>query len=291
MFKRVATLAGLAVVLGAAPVRAQVSLPAPPPSSSPAAAAVAEPLRFCGQDVPPPAALTTANSPPVVYLFGPCFDAQGGASVIEPETYLYYIQLKPSQPSQGNWTVYDDTTEKIILEDFHRLWNTNFLDNLSIEVNDYTFSNGVVGKLVSYNMEERQRVKIVDYVGSKAVETSKIDEALKMAMAEIRLDTFIDPALVRKVSGIVRNMMKDKGFQSAEVTPEIVTMPGGPKLVHLTFHLSEGPKVKIKKIEFTGNKVFTTSQLKKKMKENREVWMFSFINGRGVFQETKFDAD
>ena len=27
------------------------------------------------------------------------------------------------------------------------------------------------------------------------------------------------------------------------------------------------------------------------MKENREVWMFSFINGRGVFQETKFDAD
>ena len=112
-----------------------------------------------------------------------------------------------------------------------------------------------------------------------------------MSMSEIRLDTFIDPALVRKVSGIVRDMMKDKGFQSAEVTPEIVTMPGGPKLVHLTFHMSEGPKVKIKKIEFTGNKVFTTSQLKKKMKENREVWMFSFINGRGVFQETKFDAD
>ena len=78
-------------------------------------------------------------------------------------------------------------------------------------------------------------------------------------MAEIRLDTFIDPALVRKVSGIVRDMLKEKGFQSAEVTPEIVTMPGGPKLVHLTFHMSEGPKVKIKKIEFTGNKVFSTS--------------------------------
>jgi len=292
MFKRVATLAGLAVVLGAAPVRAQVSLPAPPPppSSSPAAP-VAEPLQFCGQDVPPPAVLPPANSPPVVYLLGPCFEAQGGASVIEPETYLYYIQLKPSQPSQGNWTLYNEETEKVIREDFLRLWNTNFLDNLSIEKEEYTFSNGVIGELITYHMEERQRVKIVDYVGSKAVETSKIDEALKMSMSEIRLDTFIDPALVRKVSGIVRDMMKDKGFQSAEVTPEIVTMPGGPKLVHLTFHMSEGPKVKIKKIEFTGNKVFTTSQLKKKMKENREIWMFSFINGRGVFQETKFDAD
>ena len=197
MFKRVATLVALAL-LGAAPVRAQVS-PAPPPPSPAPAAAVAEPLKFCGQDVPPPAALPPANSPPVVYLFGPCFEAQGGASVIEPETYLYYIQLKPSQPSQGNWTPYNEETEKVIREDFLRLWNTNFLDNLSIEKEEYTFSNGVIGELITYHMEERQRVKIVDYVGSKAVETSKIDEALKMSMAEIRLDTFIDPALVRKV--------------------------------------------------------------------------------------------
>ena len=48
-------------------------------------------------------------------------------------------------------------------DDFTRLWNTNFLDNLSIETLDYTFSNGVIGKIVIYNMEERQRVKIVDY--------------------------------------------------------------------------------------------------------------------------------
>jgi outer membrane protein insertion porin family len=96
---------------------------------------------------------------------------------------------------------------------------------------------------------------------------------------------------VRKVSGIVRDMLKEKGFQSAEVTPEIVTMPGGPKLVHLTFHMSEGPKVKIKRIVFTGNKVMSGSTLQKRIKSNKPVWMFSFINGRGVFQETKFDED
>ena len=65
---------------------------------------------------------------------------------------------------------YDETTEKTIRDDFHRLWNTNFLDNLWIDVSDYTFSNGVIGKLVTYNMEERQRVKIVDYTGSKQIE-------------------------------------------------------------------------------------------------------------------------
>src|SRR5205814_3152851 len=164
------------------------------------------------------------------------------------------------------------SSEKTIEDDFHRLWNTNFLDNLFVESNDYKFPNGTVGKVIVYNMEERQRVKIVDYVGSKKIETSKIDEKLKDANAQIRLDTFIDPGLVRKVEGIVRDMMKEKGFQSATVTHEIKEMPGGPKLVHLTFHLDEGPKVKIRRIDFTGNKAFGDGTLKRRMKENKQQW-------------------
>ena len=56
------------------------------------------------------------------------------------------------------------------------------------------FSNGVIGKVVVYNMEERQRVKIVDYVGTRKVDQSKIDEKLKEKQLQIRLDSFIDPA-------------------------------------------------------------------------------------------------
>src|SRR5262249_20064359 len=157
------------------------------------------------------------------------------------QTYLYYIQLKQSRPSEGVWVPYTDASEKTIHEDFLRLWGTNFLDNLFIDVSDYKFPNGTIGKIVTYNMEERQRVKIVDYVGSKKIETSKIDEKLKEQNAIIRLDTFIDQGLVRKVTGIVRDMLREKGFQFADVKSEIKSMPGGPKLVHLTFHLDEGP--------------------------------------------------
>jgi hypothetical protein len=251
MFKRLGSVAApvaLWAVVFAAPAAAQ---------QPPAAGSVPQPsdrVRFCDQDVPPPAALPPAGSGPVVYLYGPCFDAQGGVSVIDPETYLYYIKLKPSVPSQGQWTPYNEETEKQIKEDFTALWGTGFLDNLWIERQPFMFSNGVEGQLITYHMEERQRVKIVDYVGTKEVETSKINERLKESMNEIRLDTFIDPGLVRRVSGIVRDMLKEKGFQNAEVTTEIQPMPAGPKIVHLTFHMSEGPKVKIRRIVFTGNK-------------------------------------
>jgi outer membrane protein insertion porin family len=287
MFTRVVALAGLlgsVVLCAAVPALAQQQqAPSPPPAGGT--------VRFCGQDIPPPANLPPAGSGPVLWIYGPCFEEQGGASVIEPETYLYYIKLKPSRPSQNEWTPWDAAAERQVLEDFKALWGTNFLENLWIESQDYTFPNGVVGKIITYHMEERQRVKIVDYVGTKEIEVSKVNERLKDLMSEIRLDTFIDPALVRRVSGVVRDMLKEKGFQNAEVTPEIVPLPGSPKIIHLTFHMSEGPKVKIRRIVFTGNKVMSPRQLRKAMKNNKAMWFLSWITGRGTFQETGFDED
>ncbi len=52
--------------------------------------------------------------------------------------------------------------------------------------------------------------------------------------------------MVRKVKSIVLDMLAEKGYQFATVTPEIKPLPGGPKLVNLTFHINEGPQVKIR---------------------------------------------
>ena len=82
---------------------------------------------------------------------------------------------------------------------FKSLWNTKFLEDLSIDITDYTFDNGVVGKLVTYNMEERERVKIVDYQGSKQIDSTKIDEKLRELNVELRLDSFLDLGMVRRV--------------------------------------------------------------------------------------------
>ena len=108
-----------------------------------------------------------------------------------------------------------------MLGDFKRLWATNFLDDLRIEVRDVRFANGVIGKVVVYNMEERQRVKIVDYVGSDKVDQAKIEEELKQRGIKIGIDSFIDPGIIRRVTGVVREVYAEKGYQFAEVKPEI----------------------------------------------------------------------
>ncbi len=241
--------------------------------------------------MPPPARLPPAGSPPVIYQIAPCFQKQGGVSSVEPQTYLYYIQTRPSQPSQNIWVPYDAQAEERLLADFRALWATNFLDDLSIEVTDYVFANGVIGKLVKYDMEERQRVKIVDYAGTKQLESTKIDEKLKEENITIRLDSFLDDGIIRRVKGVIRAMLSEKGFLDSTVTHEVKEVAGGPKLVNLTFNIQEGPKYKIRNIDFVGNKAEGDGTLKRKMKETKEQWMFSFITGRGTYKEDKYAED
>ena len=121
------------------------------------------PRHRAASPVAAPAALPPAGRRRSSGFSQPCFNSQGGVLDVENETYLYYIQLRPSQPSQKTFVWYDEATEQTMLADFKRLWATNFLDDLSIEVTDHTFANGAVGKIVIYHMEERERVKIVDY--------------------------------------------------------------------------------------------------------------------------------
>jgi outer membrane protein insertion porin family len=237
-----------------------------------------------------PARLPPPGSPPLLRYVQLDFPTQGGVSVIDPETYLYYIRCAEavSRPSDGVWRPYD---EQMVLEDFRRLWNTKFLDNLWVDVRDAPYDNGVMGKHVIFNLEERQRVKIVDYVGSKKLDQTKIDEKLKEENAQIRLDSFIDQSLVKKVKGIVLTMLGEQGFQYATVTTEVKELQGGPKLVHLTFRIDEGPKVKIKEVIFDGNTQVSDLSLGRQMKNNKAPGMFSFILGRGTYQETKFEED
>ena len=134
---------------------------------------------LCGQQVPPPAQQPPAGAGPVIYYLGLCLSAQGNVSVVEPETYLFHVKLRPSRPSQAQWLPFDDDAYQTIRDDFTRLWTTGFLDDLSIEANDYVFDNGVIGKVITYHLEERARIKRVSYEGTAAINRSQIDEALR----------------------------------------------------------------------------------------------------------------
>lgn len=256
-----------------------------------AAAAQTAPDTLCGLPVPRPAQEPPAGSGPVSVAMVLCFAAQGGTSAIEPATYLYYIQYKPSEPSRGHWVPYDADTEKTLLDDFRRLWATTFLDNLAIEIVDYPFTNGTLGKVVVFHLEERRRLKIVDYEGGSAIERTDINDRLKEKGIDLRLDGFVDEGMLRRVATVVRELYAEKGYQYAEVAPRIGELPGGPKLARVVFSISEGPRVAIRDVEFIGNTAFSDDALGKILKANRPRGLLSLVKGGGMFDEKKFADD
>lgn len=215
-------------------------------------------------------------------------------TTIDQNTYGYYIKTKLNDTRNKVFVPYDEDS---IQADFYRLWGTNFLDNLWIEVIDEPFENGVKAKHVVFHIEERARVKAVDYLAKEGTKTtvdiSKIEDTLREKNIHVNLDTFVDEATIRKVKGVIREIYSDKGYNDVGIETEMKPLPAGPKLVHLTFYINQGPKYKLDDVVFDGNHAFTDATLRSQMKNNKAKAWWSFFTSGGTYLDAKFadDAD
>ncbi len=249
-------------------------------STAPASAQVAA--------CPAPAKQPPAGSPKLLRCIELVFHPDG-ASSLDPATYLYYMKrTSGSDSTRDYWVPYN---EQEVLDDFDRLLKTGFLDNLWVERIDEPYDNGTPAEHIVYHMEERPRLKVIDYTGSKEVEISKIEEALKTAGVTIRFDTFVDDSIIRKVTATIKELYADRGYNDATVEVEKAPMPGGAKLLHLTFDIKQGPKFRLTEVIFDGNKAVNDKTLRKQLKSNKPHTWLSFITGSGQYQEAKFEED
>src|SRR5436190_21521908 len=98
-FLAASLLATAAPALAQAP-QAPAKAPQPPSGTLP----------LCGgmYQIGQPPKLPPASSGPVVYYVVSCFEKQGGFSVVDPQTYLYYMEIahQVSDPAADKWVPY-----------------------------------------------------------------------------------------------------------------------------------------------------------------------------------------
>ncbi len=195
---------------------------------------------------------------------------------LQSETLAYYVSTKPG----------DRFDEIRLREDFRRLWETGFLDDLLLDVRD-----GANGKIVSFVVRERKRIQIVDYRGSKALTTTNIEDELKKHDAVVRMDSFYDPGKARKVEAIILGMLKEKGRAFASVKHETKNVGGAG--LQLSFIVDDGPKTKVKAISFEGNSVYSDGKLRGRMKKIKQAGFrnLSWLKGNAKFTEEKWSED
>ena len=148
--------------------------------------------------------------------------------------------------------------------------------------------DGPRGKVVRFKVTERKRIQIVDFRGSKDLTTSTIEDELKKADAQIKIDTFYDPSKARKVETIIKEMLAQKGRPFATVKHEAKNIGGSGQ--QLSFVIDDGPKAKVHEIVFDGNNVFSDEKLAGKMKKIKQPGFtnLSWLGGKTTYTEDKW---
>jgi outer membrane protein insertion porin family len=198
-----------------------------------------------------------------------------GRHALPEGTFLYYVATRPG----------DELDEVQLRADFRRLWEAGFLDDLVVEVVD-----GEKGKVVRFHVQERPRVRIVDYRGSKVLTTTKIEERLGREDAALRTESFFDTRRGRKVENIIRRMLEEEGHLFGVVKREEKRLPGAG--MQVSFVIEDGLRARVKSIGFQGNEAFGDGALRRRMKlKERGFWNLSWLTGKDVYSPERWQED
>ena len=187
----------------------------------------------------------------------------------------------------------DPLNEDALRRDFHALWNTEYFDDIRLEVQDSPDKPSE--KIVIFYVTERPVIRRITYKGNKSVSESDILDRFKDRKVGLSIESQFDPTKIKKAEVVLKDLLAEHGRQFATVKPTFERLPG-TNAVNLTFNIDEGPKVKVGKIMITGNTAFSSARIIRTMKLSRPFSIpLSFLGSIPVMSKTfdrpKLDED
>ena len=194
---------------------------------------------------------------------------------IPGDTIKYNIQTKAG----------DTLNPDVIRRDIKTLYAQGYFDD--IRVDEEPGKSG--GVIVVFTVQEKRMVRSIDFVGINTISKSDILDKLKERKVGISQESPYDPSRIRRVEGVIKAMLAEKGHQDATVDTETEDVP--PNSVKLTFKVNEGPAIKVEKITIQGNNVFSARELKRSMKLVKEISPLTIFTGKDTYYDLKLADD
>ena len=172
--------------------------------------------------------------------------------------------------------VYD---QQALERDFNSLWNTGYFDDLRIEREPST-----KGWIIYVYVKEKPTVREIKYEGLSSITQSDILDKFKEQKVGLTQESQYDPTKVKRAEVVIKQLEAAHGHQFATVRSEVHPIP--PAAVSLTFVVKEGPKVKVGKIKFEGNKAIKSRDLQSAMKNLKPIGIPHSIFLENLFPRT-----
>lgn len=175
--------------------------------------------------------------------------------------------------------IYDQAA---VERDFNSLWNTGYFEDIRFEREQTP-----KGWRLHVYVKERPTIREITYTGLSAISTSDILDRFKLAKVGLSQESQYDPTKVKKAEVTLKELLSEHGRQFATVRTEVHPLP--PAAVSITFVVKEGPKVKVGKIRFEGNKHVNNRVLRSAMKNLKPIGVPHSIFLEALFAKS-YDA-
>jgi outer membrane protein insertion porin family len=198
-----------------------------------------------------------------------------GASTITEDTVEYYLGVAKGDP-------YDP---EAVAKSFHRFWDSGLVEDLKVEAEE--LAPGKVRLVVT--VRERPKVTEWAFEGNKKVSTSTIREKLETANVSLKRNVPLRTSEVQRLRQAIIEVYAKEGYASAVVNP--VVSETGANQRKVTFQIDEGAKIKIGKIEFQGNKVYSDATLRRALKKTKEKSLFHMFGKKIIWSKENWGED
>ena len=166
--------------------------------------------------------------------------------------------------------------------DFNSLWNTGYFEDIK-----FLREQTPKGWRLIVQVKEKPTIREITYVGTSSVSQSDILDRFKQDKVGLVVESQYDPTRIKKAEVSIKNLLAEHGRQFATIRTEVRLIP--PAAVGITFVVKEGPKVKVGKIRFDGNKNISSRVLRAAMKNLRPIGIPHSIFLENIFAKT-YDA-
>jgi outer membrane protein insertion porin family len=191
---------------------------------------------------------------------------------IPAETIRARIFTKPGD-------IYDASA---LERDFNSLWNTGYFEDIK-----FLREQTPKGWRIIVQVKEKPTIREILYLGTSSVSNSDILDRFKQDKVGLVVESQYDPTRIKKAEVSIRNLLAEHGRQFATIRSEVRQIP--PAAVGITFVVKEGPKVKVGKIKFDGNKAIKSRILRAAMKNLKPIGVPHSIFLENIFAKT-YDA-
>ena len=153
------------------------------------------------------------------------------------------------------------------------LWRQGLFRDIRVEAQP-----GAGGLILTLRVEENPTLLRVRYDGANKLKEDDFREVVPLVPGQT-----VSPRAVEQARRDILSLYREKGYLLADVEPELK----GDRRADLVFRITEGKKVQIRKIRFSGNDNVPSEDLVHAMKTKEDRWWRGGDFKKDVFEEDK----